>query len=287
MRHHIVSDHGEAKSVTVYIKGRRPLVAGKEHPNFGAILDALRAGEDDPKKIQALFDMSQPIKKGFRKALKKLAMNLGLAADDRVTDKVEVKDGRVYHDGEEVDGVITDVILQYYNEGNEDFVPLVRFLENLKKNPNPHSREHLYRWVERRHLTITEDGCFLAYKGVSRLGDKGTHAYGSVTSGSDKVTVDGRTFTGRIPQSIGSLIEMAREDVTFDPGQHCSRGLHVGTWSYARSWGTVRLLVKVNPADVVSVPNDSSSQKLRTCAYEVLSETTSENKAKLHAGASS
>lgn len=276
MRHKISTDHGDPTSVTVFIKGSRPLVAAKEHPNFGAIVDALRAGEKDPKKIRDLFDTSQPIKRGFRRAFKNMARNLGLTAPtEMLSKKVEVRDGRIYYDNEEVNGTLVDVIVQYHADGNEDFTPLVLFLENLMQNPNPHSREHLYRWVSNREMVITEDGCFLAYKAVHRLGDKGTHTYRSSTAGSNTVRVDGRKFTGHVPQSIGSKIEMPREEVTFSPGVHCAQGLHAGTWGYTRWFGGgTTLLVKINPADVVSVPTDHKSQKLRTCAYEVMDEVT-------------
>jgi hypothetical protein len=44
---------------------------------------------------------------------------------------------------------------------------------------------------------------------------------------------------------------------------------------YAKSFGGVGsrlLIVEINPADVVSVPLDSSCQKLRTAKYKVVSE---------------
>jgi hypothetical protein len=46
---------------------------------------------------------------------------------------------------------------------------------------------------------------------------------------------------------------------------------------YVASYGSVNsgdriVIVKVNPADVVSVPKDCSYQKVRTCRYEVVGE---------------
>lgn len=285
MRHKISTDHGEPTSVTVFIKGSRPLVAAKEHPNFGVIIEALRAGEDDPKKIRDLFDTSEPIKRGFRKALRRMGEVLGLVEEDvtparqKLSRKVEVKNGRIYYQGKEIDNSLVDVIVDYHTEGNEDFTPLVLFLENLMKNPNEHSREHLYRWVANRDLAITDDGCFLAYKAVHKLGDKGTHTYRSSTAGANSVRVDGRKFTGHVPQSVGSVVEMPRDEVTFAPGVHCAAGLHAGTWAYTRWFGgSTTLRVKINPADVVSVPTDHGSQKLRVCRYTVVDEVTSEQK---------
>ena len=55
----------------------------------------------------------------------------------------------------------------------------------------------------------------------------------------------------------------------------CYAGLHVGALDYVASYGSPDaedniIIVKVNPRDAVSVPTDSSHQKLRTCRYEVV-----------------
>jgi hypothetical protein len=79
--------------------------------------------------------------------------------------------------------------------------------------------------------------------------------------------------SGTIYNGIGKVIAMPRTNVTFDPQAACSAGLHVGTHCYANGWrGTdgVLLIVKVNPAHVVSVPYDCDSEKLRTSQYTVL-----------------
>jgi hypothetical protein len=58
--------------------------------------------------------------------------------------------------------------------------------------------------------------------------------------------------------------------------------VHVGSLEYVRGFacgygtegGDRIVIVKVNPADVVSVPYDCQNQKVRTCKYEVLREYT-------------
>jgi len=42
--------------------------------------------------------------------------------------------------------------------------------------------------------------------------------------------------------------------------------------NYATNWGTKTVIVKVDPTDVVSVPNDHNFEKLRCTKYTVLSE---------------
>jgi hypothetical protein len=46
--------------------------------------------------------------------------------------------------------------------------------------------------------------------------------------------------------------------------------VHAGSLSYATGFGPTHVIVKIDPADVVSIPTDCSCQKLRTCAYEVV-----------------
>ena len=50
-------------------------------------------------------------------------------------------------------------------------------------------------------------------------------------------------------------------------------GFHAGSLDYAEGFGRGGnlMIVEINPADVVSVPNDSDCQKLRTCKYKVVS----------------
>jgi hypothetical protein len=103
-------------------------------------------------------------------------------------------------------------------------------------------------------MPITDDGCFLGYKGV-------TNDYKDVHS-------------GRFDNSVGAINEMPRNKVCDDFRQGCSYGFHVGSLEYATRWGPKTVIVKVNPKDVVSVPEDSNWQKLRTAKYEVVAKYT-------------
>ena len=71
---------------------------------------------------------------------------------------------------------------------------------------------------------------------------------------------------------------MARWGVDDERDHGCSSGLHAGALEYVQSYGCFSdredsdkcIIVKINPAHVVSVPKDSYCQKLRTCEYQVL-----------------
>ena len=58
---------------------------------------------------------------------------------------------------------------------------------------------------------------------------------------------------------------------------HCSHGLHIGSFDYAEGWSGCDgklLLVEFDPQDAVSVPTDCSFQKLRVAKYKVVADLT-------------
>jgi hypothetical protein len=240
----------EGSNITVFVQGQPPLVAHSTHPNFEKIVAGTMANDE---KVVELFDIAQTVGQKFR----------------QLTARVTAENGRLYFDGEEVDGAVADQVLRFLTEGVDDWKPLVALFENLQDNPSEHSRKQLYNWIKAAKLTITKNGMIVGYKGVSSSGNGKFH---SIHSGG--AIVDGEEVGGNVPNQPGSIIEMAREKVTFDPSVACSVGLHVGTWDYASGFGRYVLEVHVNPRDVVSVPDDHHGQKMRVCRYTVIGETT-------------
>lgn len=163
-------------------------------------------------------------------------------------------DGQLYTQGDStpIHTIIAKKLLSFLQEG----LPceaLVNFWNNLKQNPSQHSIEQLYGFLEANHHPLTDDGCFLAYKKVTKT-DKGLKDSHS------------RTFNN----NVGEHVKMDRAGVNPDPNQTCSHGLHVASFEYAKGFsGDVLVVVKVNPRDVVAVPTDYNKQKMRTCAYVV------------------
>jgi hypothetical protein len=136
------------------------------------------------------------------------------------------------------------------------------FLENLARNPSATSIKELVDFLSHGGFPITEDGCFLAYKGVQPNGY-------SVKGNLDTVVLEGMTNErGQINNKLGANIRIKRASCDDDRNKTCSFGIHVGTFNYASNWGDRLVLVKVNPEDVVSVPVDGY-EKLRCCAYSV------------------
>lgn len=167
----------------------------------------------------------------------------------------EVKNDHVYFDGEELHNVICDRIIELFKAG-KSVDNLLKFLENLMKNPSKRSVDQLYTFMRHSNLPITDDGCLLAYKTLR-------------ADYTDK-------HTGRFDNSPGKVHEVTRNKVDDDFDKNCSYGFHVGGLGYSGpggdfwSEGDKVVIVKVNPEHVVAVPKDYSCQKMRVCKYEVV-----------------
>lgn len=225
------------------------------HVSFQAILDGLLAGTMDDQQVRELTRVLETV------ATKMQALS----------ERVSVDGLDIYFDGDALPGELGEVIKSLFKEGNTDFKPLVNFLEKAKTNPSLDSVDGLYRWIKNGDLVIDPDGDIVAYKGVT-LVDGVPHSVHSGTA-----WVDGVKVEGQIPNVPGTVITMPRSEV--DDGSHgyCATGLHIGTHSFAKSfvYGGLVQLVKFNPRDIVSVPSDASSQKIRVCRYTVLGEAES------------
>jgi len=172
----------------------------------------------------------------------------------------QVRDGRVMINGVAAPEVLSNKIIRFSNEGLP-FQPLLKFAENLQKNPSYRAVNELYQFLEKNDHPITESGNFIAYKRV-RSTFRDIHSN----------TMD---------NSVGNTLEIPRNQVDEDSNRTCSHGLHVANWTYAHtqfashdSGSDVMLEVEVNPADVVSIPVDYNQSKMRVCKYKVLGVVT-------------
>lgn len=138
---------------------------------------------------------------------------------------------------------------QMANKG-ENPIAVANFFERLQRNPSARSVSQLFSFLEHIGIPLTEDGHFLAYKGVDEdLKDQHSH---------------------KVDNSPGVVNEMPRNKISDDPREACHFGFHVGALSYASGFGPRTVICKVDPADVVCVPYDESWRKMRVCKYEVV-----------------
>jgi hypothetical protein len=226
----------EGRSVLVlWDDDGEPVMVTESHPNYIRISQALANG-DDPF---AWMDDDPDWFNGY------------------------IEDEDFDLDDEEVGAVVENLseVIERYRRLGMDASNLVKFMGRLSSNPSYRSREQLFTWAQAKDMTIDPDGYLIGYKGVD-------DDLLSLTAG--KAVVNGTEVVGKIPNEIGSIVTMPRSEVDDNGDNGCSSGLHVGSWDYASTFGPVTVEVKIDPADVVSVPKDCSFQKMRVCRYEIM-----------------
>jgi hypothetical protein len=168
---------------------------------------------------------------------------------------LRVVDNDVFYKEDKLPTSLASRLVEIIQSGVSNITSYLKFLENTYNNPSSNSREQLYKFIEHKEMPITDDGCILAWKGVS----------------SDYLD----KHSGKFSNKIGTVNEMPRRDVDDNPTNHCSKGFHVGSKNYADSWAGddgKLMIVKYDPADAVSVPSDHNFEKLRVSKYTVIAE---------------
>lgn len=233
-------------TVSFFINGV-PYQVDSSMPGFEPVKEELKTAEPDIEKLIALTQPIQAIRVAVETAE-------AVGPDYLPKGTVSVTNSSISYNGEVIHGVLVDRILDLLSQGF-DIMPMVRFLENLYMNPADFARDELYLWLETSNLPITEDGFFLAYKNVN----------------ADFTSIHG----GVVKNDPGTVVSMPRNKVDDDRNRTCSAGLHFCSASYlpnfSSAYGGKTVLLKINPADVVSIPSDYNNAKGRAWHYEVLS----------------
>jgi hypothetical protein len=229
----------QGRNIILVVNGKSHTVSKDTHIAYGKIVDALKAQDWD-----ALTDLVEP---------KKAIVNFGAG-------NVSIEGSKILWKGQPFHNSLSSRMIEMYQDGFP-IDPMVRFMENLMNNPSKRSVDQVYGFLEKNSLPITEDGHFLAYKRVN-------HDYKDIHSG---------TFDN----SIGQVVEMERNLVDDNPESHCSTGLHFCSESYLGSFGSGSqpvMILKINPADVVSIPTDYNGAKGRCMRYEVVAQVNGDPK---------
>lgn len=162
-------------------------------------------------------------------------------------------DNILSYEGEPLDSGLNDRLLNMAAAGSNP-TGWLNFWARLQANPSYRSVHQLYAFIAHKHIPIDEkDGFILAYKSV-RADYKDHHS-------------------GQFDNSPGNEHSMPRNKISDDPNTPCHEGFHVGALDYALSFGgpgSRIVICKVDPADVVCVPYDSSAMKVRVCRYSVI-----------------
>lgn len=235
---YIIANDG---TVSAMVAGKS-YVFGEGHPSYSRLVAYLEAG--NVEFFEASYDIVSRV-------------------NDFCEGYVSCENGSLSWDGINMPEMFTERILDMIQEGFP-FEPMLNFLDKLSQNPSDRAIVELFDFMNNKHMPITSDGCFLAYKAV------------------DKNFKD--LYSGAFDNSVGSTCEVARDSVDSNRDRGCSNGLHVGAINYAAQYGGIDLrsrddedggnnivICKVSPMDVVSVPTCSRFQKLRCSKYEVVS----------------
>lgn len=222
-------------TITVFLDGSPRSVPADSH-SVAELRSILASDDPDLDRLRALVDPAV----GIAKALDGSA--------------VEVDGSCVYFRGKRVNEYLERTLLDVVAAGF-DPGPFKRFVSRLYSNPSPRAIEELYKFLERGDLPLTNDGCFLAYK---RVNENYTDCH-----------------TGKIDNSVGQVVEMPRREVDDDARRTCSTGLHFCSQGYLKHFvpGRGRIVIlKIDPADVVSIPVDYDHTKGRCWRYTVVDE---------------
>lgn len=237
------------KSIAVFVNGTMYNI-DNTHNGYAKLAEHLKQGEHDAETIETLAD-----KKKFIELLSEGA--------------VKVVGSTVYYKGSAVHSTLSNKLVSLLEAGY-NAKPWARFLDKVMQNPSETSRKCLFDFLDRFDAPLTEDGNFLAFKGVR----------------DDYLDV----HTGTMDNSPGKVVSMPRDQVVEDPNQTCASGLHACASKYLDGFwsGHKVIVVSINPKDVVSVPADYDYSKMRVCEYYVIGDAVDErsvetlNKAKMY-----
>jgi len=250
---YIISDN----SVSGYYKNRS-FSLPKNHALFTQVVAALKSGE-----TSALDNMLN-IAEAYRKIINKVIAAVSVVSDN----------GMVAYDGTDLfygNKKVTNVLKPKFKKAISDGVnerALVNFISKSYLNPSQIAVSEAFDFLSYRELPITESGNVLAFKGIR-------DDYYSVRhneSPSFYLVQGSMDSKGHIYNAPGEIVEVPRCEVDSERSNHCARGLHIGSFDYAKGWGKRVVIVESDPSDFVSVPEDCNFQKMRVAKYSVISE---------------
>jgi len=220
----------------------KPFTVADTHPCFGEIEQAIR--NNNEQLVHQLINRSTM-----------LATNPHVVHQRVEVDPVA---GVIYVDGLPIENTLVSRVISMALEGYQ-IESMVAFIDNLYQNPSKKTIDRIYAWLEAGEMPITDDGHFIAYKRVNN----------DLTSFYDNTT----------KHVVGEVTAMERYRCDDRTEETCSTGLHFCSYGYLSKYysGMGRILVlKINPADVVAIPDDYGTSKGRACKYLVVGELTIE-----------
>lgn len=223
---------------TIVIDGEAFLV-NLTHPQFERIKEVISKND---------YESLGQILRGENDANSVLALSEKVRFD--LANETVIVDGATYQSE-----FLTKKASQFLNFG-VSLQPLKNFVSKLFQNVSKAAIDELLLFLEKTNLPLSDDGDFYAYKMTLKNGWD--------------------AHTGKsVYYEVGTTVEMPRNQVCDDRRKTCSAGLHFCSKDYLPSayYNTERcILLKINPAHVVSIPYDYNNSKGRACEMTVVEE---------------
>ena len=201
---------------------------------------------------------------------------------------------------------VANIIKAEEAEDTAELQKFKNFWTLVSLNPDSRVRNNLFWFIRKWDMQITESGLIIAYRNAdikeeakwstenvktiintyyeqkclnknnpyeTMVEIQGTmynlgEAYDEVVNGGNSpVYTDQHSHSTEI--RLGQPVRIPREECDANQEHSCSRGLHTGAkgWLKQNYFGSVGLMVLVNPAYVVAVPTIDDYGKMRTCEY--------------------
>lgn len=254
----------QGDNITV-VMDNEPHTINKSHLAYQRLLNAIKANDWDTVR-----DVIDP---------KQMVIDYG-------NGNISIQGDTLYWHGHELHNSLTRRMVEMIHQ-EFPVEPLANFMSNLMQNPSKQAVDELYGFLEHNTLPITPDGHFLAYKRVQ--GDYlDCHSRSVLNKPAVYLTDDDREQLAEYQETNPKVsvevvdgvtrVSMARYMVDDRRENTCSTGLHFCSREYLEHfWGDRIVIVKINPADVVSIPVDYNNAKGRTCCYTVVDEIDKDN----------
>ena len=252
----VIGSRVSPNTISITFDNGQPVVLAKDHPAFARVKAKLASGDDTG--VYELCSPAQAVRSYFN-------------------GQIEVRGGGIFFNGTPVHSALVPTILEMISRGEEP-KHLLRFLVLVEQNPSMHSRKQLWDFIVKNDIVIytgepvVVDAVTTDKEGRKAITPKETNCNGWLVLYKGVRDDYYDQHSGKFLNLPGTKLVMPRTKVDDDQSAACSNGYHAGAFPYVQSFGSKKLLVLVNPADVVSVPHDCSAQKVRTCSYIVLSE---------------
>lgn len=205
-------------------------------------------------------------KKGDETSIERM-LSLKAVVEDFSYGDISVSNSGVTYKGISLHTLDVQRIMAFLRDGIP-YTRYTKFVARKMKNPSARAVNEMYRFLENEYMPLTPEGTFIAYKGV-------LNNYYSKYGNTDTIVIQGTVNDrGQILNRIGDTIEIERSSCDDNYLNCCSFGLHAGSVLYATGYAERVILVEIDPADVVSVPDEGSFHKLRCCKYKVIGDYT-------------